>query len=123
MGSSPEILVRLEAGSDGPPGGDAQASDSVTEDETLEADLLSDKKEIAEHLMLIDLGRNDVGRVAGTWLGHSDRKMVVERYSHVVHIVSNVMGRAREPVRSMRSRQHCLPVPKWCAKTQSDGDH
>ena len=65
VGSSPEILVRLEEGevTVRPIAGTRKRGDSVTEDEALEADLLSDKKEIAEHLMLIDLGRNDVGRL------------------------------------------------------------
>jgi len=65
------------------------------EDKALEADLLADPKEIAEHLMLIDLGRNDVGRVAQTGSVKLTEKMIVERYSHVMHIVSNVTGQLK----------------------------
>jgi anthranilate synthase component 1 len=98
VGSSPEILVRLEddlvtvrpiAGTR-PRGGDE------AEDQRLEAELLADPKERAEHLMLIDLGRNDVGRVAQTGSVQLTERMVIERYSHVMHIVSNVTGRLRE---------------------------
>jgi anthranilate synthase component 1 len=64
-------------------------------DRWLEEDLLSDPKEIAEHLMLIDLGRNDVGRVADIGTVHVTEQMVVERYSHVMHIVSNVTGKLK----------------------------
>jgi len=94
VGSSPEILVRLEdnevtvrpiAGTR-PRGADAE------EDLALEEELLSDPKELAEHLMLIDLGRNDTGRVAETGSVKVTDKMIVERYSHVMHIVSNVVG-------------------------------
>ncbi|MEM7400399.1 MAG: anthranilate synthase component I [Pseudomonadota bacterium] len=95
VGSSPEILVRLEdeevtvrpiAGTR-PRGTDAQ------NDLQMEQDLLADPKELAEHLMLIDLGRNDVGRVAETGSVKLTDKMIIERYSHVMHIVSNVTGR------------------------------
>jgi len=98
VGSSPEILVRLEgrniqlrpiAGTR-PRGGDPE------EDRRLEAELLSDPKEIAEHVMLVDLGRNDVGRVAAWGSVKADELMVVERYSHVMHIVSNVVGTLRD---------------------------
>ena len=94
VGSSPEILVRLEdnevtvrpiAGTR-PRGHDAQ------QDQALEKELLADPKELAEHLMLIDLGRNDVGRVAQTGSVELTDKMIIERYSHVMHIVSNVTG-------------------------------
>ena len=95
VGSSPEILVRLEddevtvrpiAGTR-PRGTDSQ------HDLELENELLADPKELAEHLMLIDLGRNDVGRVAETGSVELTDKMIIERYSHVMHIVSNVTGR------------------------------
>ena len=68
---------------------------SEQEDRALEAELLADPKELAEHLMLIDLGRNDTGRVAEVGSVRLTDKMVVERYSHVMHIVSNVVGRLR----------------------------
>ena len=64
----------------------------------LEQDLLSDEKEIAEHLMLIDLGRNDVGRVSKIGKVQVTDQMVIERYSHVMHIVSNVQGEVRDDV-------------------------
>lgn len=98
VGSSPEILVRLEddlvtvrpiAGTR-PRGGDE------AHDRELERELLADPKERAEHLMLIDLGRNDAGRVARTGSVQLTERMVIERYSHVMHIVSNVTGRLRE---------------------------
>jgi anthranilate synthase component I len=94
VGASPEILVRKEgttvtlrpiAGTR-PRGADRQA------DEQHAQDLLADPKEIAEHVMLIDLGRNDVGRIAQTGTVKVTERMVVERYSHVMHIVSNVEG-------------------------------
>lgn len=68
------------------------------EDLALEQDLLSDEKEIAEHLMLIDLGRNDVGRVSKIGKVQVTDQMVIERYSHVMHIVSNVQGEVRDDV-------------------------
>ena len=112
VGSSPEILVRLEERevTVRPIAGTRKRGDSVTEDEALEADLLSDKKEIAEHLMLIDLGRNDVGRVAEPGSVTLTEKMVVERYSHVMHIVSNVMGRARQDVGAIDALKATLPA-------------
>ena len=66
------------------------------EDLELEADLLADPKELAEHLMLIDLGRNDAGRVSKTGSVELTEKMLIERYSHVTHIVSNVVGRIKD---------------------------
>ena len=97
VGSSPEILVRAEAGevTVRPIAGTRVRGKSVEEDRALEADLLADPKEIAEHLMLIDLGRNDVGRVAQTGSVKLTEKMIVERYSHVMHIVSNVTGQLK----------------------------
>ncbi|MFX7612904.1 chorismate-binding protein, partial [Acinetobacter baumannii] len=68
------------------------------EDIALEKDLLSDEKEIAEHLMLIDLGRNDVGRVSKIGKVQVTDQMVIERYSHVMHIVSNVQGEVRDDI-------------------------
>ncbi len=95
VGSSPEILVRLEDDlvTVRPIAGTRRRGSSEREDRNLEQDLLSDPKELAEHLMLVDLGRNDVGRVAETGTVTLTEKMVVERYSHVMHIVSNVTGR------------------------------
>ncbi len=98
VGSSPEILVRLEGDviQLRPIAGTRPRGGSAEEDRRLEAELLSDPKEIAEHVMLVDLGRNDVGRVAEWGSVKADELMVVERYSHVMHIVSNVTGRLRK---------------------------
>ncbi len=94
VGSSPEILVRLEDNevTVRPIAGTRPRGKTVAEDKALEEDLLADPKECAEHLMLIDLGRNDVGRVAKTSTVKLTDKMTIERYSHVMHIVSNVTG-------------------------------
>ncbi len=98
VGSSPEILVRLEDGevTVRPIAGTRRRGRDEAEDRALEAELLADPKERAEHLMLIDLGRNDVGRVARTGSVRVTERMVIERYSHVMHIVSNVTARLRE---------------------------
>jgi anthranilate/para-aminobenzoate synthase component I len=94
VGSSPEILVRLRGGkvTVRPIAGTRKRGATPAEDKALEADLLADPKEISEHLMLLDLGRNDVGRVAKTGTVRVTERMAVERYSHVMHIVSNVEG-------------------------------
>jgi len=94
VGSSPEILVRLrdDKVTLRPLAGTRPRGATKEEDEALAADLLSDKKELAEHLMLLDLGRNDVGRVAKIGSVKVTEQTVVERYSHVMHIVSNVEG-------------------------------
>jgi anthranilate synthase component 1 len=94
VGSSPEILVRLEDGevTVRPIAGTRRRGHTEEEDRALEAELLADPKELAEHLMLIDLGRNDAGRVAQVGTVRLTDKMQVERYSHVMHIVSNVTG-------------------------------
>jgi anthranilate synthase component 1 len=103
VGSSPEILARLEDGevTVRPIAGTRYRGKTDAEDQALEQELLSDPKEIAEHLMLIDLGRNDVGRVAQTGQVAVTDQMVVERYSHVMHIVSNVKGQVKDGVRAM----------------------
>ncbi|HEX4870695.1 MAG TPA: anthranilate synthase component I [Nevskiaceae bacterium] len=96
VGSSPEILVRLEDGEATvrPIAGTRPRGATPEADRQLEAELLADPKEIAEHVMLIDLGRNDVGRISQTGVRVTER-MVVERYSHVMHIVSEVRGRVQ----------------------------
>ena len=98
VGASPEILVRLREGevTIRPIAGTRPRGATPEEDKALEADLLADQKELAEHLMLLDLGRNDVGRVAKVGSVHPTEKFVIERYSHVMHIVSNVVGELRE---------------------------
>jgi anthranilate synthase component 1 len=94
VGASPEILVRLREGevTIRPIAGTRPRGATPAEDKALEEDLLADKKELAEHLMLLDLGRNDVGRVAKIGTVHPTEKFIIERYSHVMHIVSNVVG-------------------------------
>ena len=94
VGASPEILVRLRGGevTIRPIAGTRPRGLTSEEDRTNEADLLADKKELAEHLMLLDLGRNDVGRVARVGTVRPTEKFIIERYSHVMHIVSNVVG-------------------------------
>ncbi|HHX91479.1 MAG TPA: anthranilate synthase component I, partial [Paracoccus sp.] len=98
VGASPEILVRLRDGevTVRPIAGTRPRGATPEEDRALEADLLADPKEQAEHLMLLDLGRNDVGRVARIGTVRPTEKFIVERYSHVMHIVSNVTGQLRE---------------------------
>ncbi len=95
VGSSPEILVRLEGEqvTVRPIAGTRPRGKDEAEDKSLEADLLADPKELAEHLMLIDLGRNDVGRVSEIGSVELNAKMNIERYSQVMHIVSNVIGK------------------------------
>jgi anthranilate synthase component 1 len=97
VGSSPEILVRLQAGevTVRPIAGTRPRGATHEQDLALEAELLADPKERAEHLMLIDLGRNDVGRVAEAGSVKVGEQFVIERYSHVMHIVSEVTGKLR----------------------------
>ena len=98
VGSSPEILVRLEDGevTVRPIAGTRRRGHDEAEDQQLEQELMSSPKELAEHVMLVDLGRNDVGRIARTGSVKLTAKMAVERYSHVMHIVSNVVGELKE---------------------------
>ncbi len=98
VGSSPEILVRKQADivTLRPIAGTRPRGATPEKDRQLEQELLADPKELAEHLMLIDLGRNDVGRVARTGEVTLTDRMIIERYSHVMHIVSQVTGRLRE---------------------------
>ena len=98
VGSSPEILVRLEDEKIEvrPIAGTRKRGKSEEEDKALENDLLNDEKELAEHIMLVDLGRNDVGRVAKTNSVSVNEKFTIERYSHVMHIVSNVQGKLKK---------------------------
>ncbi len=94
VGASPEILVRVFGNevTIRPIAGTRPRGATPEEDRALEADLLADKKELAEHLMLLDLGRNDTGRVAKIGTVRPTEKFIIERYSHVMHIVSNVVG-------------------------------
>jgi anthranilate synthase component 1 len=112
VGSSPEILVRVEDGemTVRPIAGTRRRGATADEDRALEAELLADPKEIAEHLMLIDLGRNDVGRVAQIGSVRLTEKMTVERYSHVMHIVSNVCGQLRPGLRALDALAAAFPA-------------
>jgi anthranilate synthase component 1 len=112
VGSSPEILVRVEDGNVTvrPIAGTRKRGKDSAEDMLLAADLLSDEKELAEHLMLIDLGRNDVGRVSKTGTVKVTEKMVIEYYSHVMHIVSNVEGKIRDDVDALDAVIAGFPV-------------
>ena len=99
VGSSPEVMVKAEREENGkikatlrPIAGTRPRGKTPSEDESLERDLLQDRKERAEHVMLVDLGRNDLGRVCVKGSVRVDQLMVIERYSHVMHIVSNVVG-------------------------------
>jgi anthranilate synthase component I len=100
MGASPEMLVRLEDGvaTTRPLAGTRKRGKNEAEDKALEAELLDDPKERAEHVMLVDLGRNDLGRVCEYGTVKVTDMMNIERYSHVMHIVSNVDGRVRDGV-------------------------
>ena len=112
VGSSPEILTRLEDGivTVRPIAGTRRRGYSEEEDRALEAELLDDPKEIAEHLMLIDLGRNDVGRIAKTGSVRLTERMLIERYSHVMHIVSNVTGELNEGMSAMDVLRATFPA-------------
>ncbi len=103
VGASPEILVRRERDKVvvRPIAGTRLRGKTAEEDAALAAELLADEKEIAEHVMLIDLGRNDVGRISQTGQVRVSDKMVIERYSHVMHIVSNVEGYLKPEVGNM----------------------
>lgn len=112
VGASPEILVQLEADTVTvrPIAGTRPRGKTREEDEALATDLLNDPKELAEHLMLMDLGRNDVGRVAETGSVQVSEKMVIERYSHVMHIVSNVDGRRKQGVSALDVLRATFPA-------------
>lgn len=112
VGSSPEILVRLRDGRVAirPIAGTRPRSGDPIVDAERKADLLADKKEIAEHLMLLDLGRNDVGRVAAYGSVEVTEQFIVERYSHVMHIVSHVEGDLREGLTAVDALLAGLPA-------------
>lgn len=112
VGSSPEVLVRVEDGlvTVRPIAGTRPRGASEEADKALEDDLLSDAKEIAEHLMLIDLGRNDTGRVSQIGSVKLTEKMVIERYSNVMHIVSNVTGQLKPELSAMDALRAILPA-------------
>ena len=112
VGSSPEILVRLENDklTLRPIAGTRKRGKDPEEDKQNEDDLLNDPKELAEHLMLIDLGRNDVGRVSEIGSVKVTDKMVIEKYSHVMHIVSNVVGTLTKDLDYLDALKASLPA-------------
>ncbi|SCY44683.1 anthranilate synthase component I [Nitrosospira sp. Nsp13] len=112
VGASPEILVRLEGGTVTvrPIAGTRPRGKTIQEDSALAADLLDDPKERAEHLMLMDLGRNDVGRVAQTGTVKVTENMQIEHYSHVMHIVSNVDGKLKPGLNAMDVLRATFPA-------------
>jgi len=112
VGTSPEVLVRVEDGrvTVRPIAGTRPRGQTAEEDRALAADLLSDDKELAEHRMLVDLGRNDVGRVARFGSVVVPDLMVVERYSHVMHMVSQVEGELRPGLSAMDVFKACFPA-------------
>jgi peptidyl-prolyl cis-trans isomerase D len=115
IGASPEILVRVFGGevTIRPIAGTRPRGATPEEDRALEADLLADEKELAEHLMLLDLGRNDVGRVAKIGTVRPTEEFIIERYSHVMHIVSNVVGELP------RSTTRCRRCWRGCPRARS----
>ena len=112
VGSSPEIMVRVEGErvTIRPLAGTRPRGKTEEEDEKLTAELLADPKERAEHIMLVDLGRNDVGRVARYGTVQLSDVMTVERYSHVMHICSNVSGRLQDGKTAFDALRACLPA-------------
>jgi anthranilate synthase component 1 len=112
VGSSPEIMVRVEDDkvTIRPLAGTRRRGKTEEEDERLAAELLADPKERAEHIMLVDLGRNDIGRVARYGTVHLSDLLTVERYSHVMHICSNVTGRLQPGKSAFDALRACLPA-------------
>jgi len=112
VGSSPEMLVRLEAGRIDlrPIAGTRRRGATEAEDAALAEELLADPKERAEHIMLVDLGRNDVGKVAATGSVEVPALMAVERYSHVMHLVSHVRGRLEAGRSGLDVLRACFPA-------------
>jgi anthranilate synthase component 1 len=112
VGASPELLVRLEDDviTNHPIAGTRPRGDSPETDAVLAAELLSDAKERAEHIMLVDLGRNDVGRVAKPGTVRVPKLMDVERFSHVMHLVSHVEGELRDGLTGLDALRACFPA-------------
>ncbi|MEI7934372.1 MAG: anthranilate synthase component I [Chlorobiaceae bacterium] len=117
VGSSPELLVKVERDSNRrrmvdtrPIAGTRHRGSTFDEDERNARELLSDEKELAEHLMLIDLSRNDIGRIAKIGTVDTNEMMGIEKYSHVMHIVSNVRGELRDDLGTMDAFWSCFPA-------------
>jgi anthranilate synthase component 1 len=112
VGASPELLVRVEDGivSNHPIAGTRPRSTDNTMDKALEEELINDEKERAEHLMLVDLARNDVGRISEPGTVKVTRFMDIERYSHVMHLVSHVQGKLRAGLTQFDALRACFPA-------------
>src|SRR5690606_15832606 len=116
VGASPEILVRQDRLADGdritvrPLAGTRRRGATPEEDDALAAELLADRKERAEHLMLIDLARNDIGRIASPGTVRVTDRFAIEKYSHVMHIVSNVEGRLAPEVDALDVLRATFPA-------------
>jgi anthranilate synthase component 1 len=111
-GASPELLVRVEDGivSTHPIAGTRRRGKNVTEDLALEEELKNDEKERAEHIMLVDLGRNDIGRISEPGTVEVTQLMDVERYSHVMHLVSHVQGKLKAGLSQFDALRSCFPA-------------
>ena len=127
VGSSPEMLVRLRDGkvTIRPIAGTRPRGKTPEEDKALAEELMADPKERAEHLMLVDLGRNDVGRVAKTGAVKVTGSFFIERYSHVMHLVSNVEGDIRDGLDAVDALAAGLPAGTLIGRAQDPrhGDH
>ena len=112
VGASPELLVRVEDGvvSNHPIAGTRPRSHDSDKDRALEEDLKNDEKECAEHLMLVDLARNDVGRISEPGIVEVTQFMDIERYSHVMHLVSHVQGKLRDGLSQFDALRACFPA-------------
>ena len=112
LGSSPEMLVKVEGDrvEYRPIAGTRPRGETEAEDQALAKDLLSDEKELAEHVMLVDLGRNDVGRVCEYGSVHVPEFEIIENYSHVMHIVSSVLGKLRSDKDAFAALEACFPA-------------
>ena len=127
IGSSPEMLVRCVDGELDyhPIAGTRPRGSSSADDDRIADELLADEKERAEHIMLVDLGRNDVGRVSVPGSVGVTELMSIERYSHVMHIVSHVKGRLRPGLSCYDALRACFPAGtvSGAPENQGDGDH
>jgi anthranilate synthase component 1 len=112
VGASPELLVRVEDGivSNHPIAGTRRRGKDATEDLALEEELKNDEKERAEHIMLVDLGRNDIGRISEPGTVEVSQLMDLERYSHVMHLVSHVQGKLRAGLSQFDAFRSCFPA-------------
>ena len=124
IGSSPEVMVKVEGKKIvvRPIAGTRKRGIDDNEDSQLAQELIADPKERAEHIMLLDLGRNDVGRVSRYGSVHIDEKMVIEKYSHVMHITSSVCGELREGKTAFDALKACLPAGTPIRRAENTGD-